>query len=193
MGNPHPSNGFKKGHRRIDGSGRKPGTPNKTTQNLKDALLIAAERLGHIHETPKLDAKGKPTGEVELSYDGEEGTVGYLMWLGMHNPKPFAGLLGRVLPLQVNAKTEQRTTRVAYRTVAEVKQALIERGMRPEVVDAIEAAMQPKFNQEQKKKEELRAALRERGIDPDILEAPPDVLAAIGLKFLEDKKPDPVQ
>jgi hypothetical protein len=39
----------------------------------------------------------------------------------------------------------------------------------------------------------LRAALRERGIDPDILEAPPDVLAAIGLKFLEYKKPDPVQ
>jgi hypothetical protein len=36
----------------------------------------------------------------------------------------------------------------------------------------------------------VRAALRERGIDPDILEAPPDVLAAIGLKY---KKPDPVQ
>ena len=52
--------------------------------------------------------------------------------------------------------------------------------------------MAPKFIQEQRKKEELRAALRERGIDPDILEAAPDVIAAIGLKFLEDKKPDPV-
>ena len=53
--------------------------------------------------------------------------------------------------------------------------------------------MEPKFLREQKKKEEVRAALRERGIDPDILEAPSDVLAAIGLKFLEYKKPDPVQ
>jgi hypothetical protein len=52
---------------------------------------------------------------------------------------------------------------------------------------------EPKFIQEEGKKEELKAALRERGIDPDILEAPPDVLAAIGLKFLEYKKPDPVQ
>jgi hypothetical protein len=59
--------------------------------------------------------------------------------------------------------------------------------------EAMDAAMEPKFLREQKKKEEVRAALRERGIDPDILEAPSDVLAAIGLKFLEYKKPDPVQ
>ena len=51
---------------------------------------------------------------------------------------------------------------------------MIEGGMRAEVVDAMEAAMEPKFLREQKKKEELRALLRERGIDPDILEAPPD-------------------
>jgi len=70
---------------------------------------------------------------------------------------------------------------------------MIAKGWSPAAVDAIEAAMEPKFIQEQKKQEELRAALRERGIDPDILEAPSDVLAAIGLKFLEYKKPDPVQ
>ena len=34
------------------------------------------------------------------------------------------------------------------------------------------------FSGSKKKKEEVRAALRERGIDPDILEAPSDVLAA---------------
>jgi hypothetical protein len=49
------------------------------------------------------------------------------------------------------------------------------------------------LSQEQKKQEELRAALRERGIDPDILEADPEVIAAMGLKFLQYKKPDPVQ
>ena len=70
---------------------------------------------------------------------------------------------------------------------------MIAKGWSPAELEAIEAAMEPKFIQEQRKKEELRAALRERGIDPDILEAPRDVLAAIGLKFLEYKKPDPVQ
>ena len=82
---------------------------------------------------------------------------------------------------------------VRYETVEERRQAMIAKGWSPAVLAAMEAAMEPKFIQEQRKKEELRAALRERGIDPDILEAPPDVLAAIGLKFLEYKKPDPVQ
>jgi hypothetical protein len=91
-----------------------------------------------------------------------------------------------------HVKSEQKTV-VRYETVEECRQAMIAKGWSPAAVDAIEAAMEPKFIQEQKKQEELRAALRERGIDPDILEAPPDVLAAIGLKFLEYKKPDPVQ
>ena len=62
---------FKKGHVRIPGAGRKPGTPNRTTQQLKDAILEAADRLGYIREEPKLDEKGKPTGEIELVHDGK--------------------------------------------------------------------------------------------------------------------------
>ena len=91
-----------------------------------------------------------------------------------------------------HVKSEQKTV-VRYETVEERRQAMIAKGWSPAELDALEAAMEPKFIQEQRKKEELRAALRERGIDPDILEAPPDVLAAIGLKFLEYKKPDLVQ
>ena len=91
-----------------------------------------------------------------------------------------------------HVKSEQKTV-VRYETVEEIRQAMIAKGWSPAAVDAIEAAMEPKFIQEQKKQEELRAALRERGINPDILEADPEVIAAIGLKFLEYKKPDPVQ
>ena len=91
-----------------------------------------------------------------------------------------------------HVKSEQKTV-VRYETVEEIRQAMIAKGWSPAQLDALEAAMEPKFIQEQRKEEELRAALRERGIDPDILEAPRDVLAAIGLKFLEYKKPDPVQ
>ena len=103
----------------------------------------------------------------------------------------MAELVKRIDSL-ARAKSEQKTV-VRYETVEERRLAMIAKGWSSAGLDAMEAAMEPKFIQEQRKKEELRAALRERGIDPDILEAPPDVLAAIRLKFLEYKKPDPVQ
>ena len=168
---------FKKGHVRIPGAGRKPGTPNRTTQQLKDAILEAADRLGYIREEPKLDDKGKPTGEIELVHDGKDATVGYLMWLGKHNPASFAALLARVLPIQLNQKQKQEQEQkvaVRYETVEERRQAMIAAGWSPAALAELEEAMEPKFLREQKKKEELRAALRERGVDPDILDAPPD-------------------
>jgi hypothetical protein len=71
--------GSKPGERR---GGRTKGTPNKTTQLLKDAILKAAELVGEDGE-----GKGK--------------TVGYLKMLAKSDAKAFASLLGRVLPLQV--------------------------------------------------------------------------------------------
>jgi hypothetical protein len=60
------------------GPGRPPGTPNRTTVLLKDALLLAAKGAG-----------------------GKEGLVGYLQKQAIDNPGPFMSLLGKVLPLQV--------------------------------------------------------------------------------------------
>jgi hypothetical protein len=157
---------IQKGERR---GGSAPGVPNKMTTTLKDAILKAAELVG-------ADGKGK------------DGLVGNLKDLAGNRKELFVPLLARVLPLQINAKSDEKPV-VVYRSLEESRAALRERGIDP---DVIEAAMEPKFLREQKKKEEVRAALRERGIDPDILEAAPDVLAAIGLKLLEYKKPDPV-
>ncbi len=64
------------------GPGRPPGTPNKTTAVLKDAILLAAEQTG-------LDGKGK------------EGLTGYLKRVAAEDVKAFSALLGRVLPMQV--------------------------------------------------------------------------------------------
>ncbi len=61
--------------------GRRKGTPNKTTALLKDAVLQAAEEAGD-----------------------EEGMVGYLVKQAKENPAPFLTLLGKVLPMQVNAQ-----------------------------------------------------------------------------------------
>lgn len=62
--------------------GRKPGVPNKSTQFLKDAILLAAERSGE-------DTQGKG------------GLVGYLYRVANEDVKAFSSLLGRVLPLQL--------------------------------------------------------------------------------------------
>ncbi len=58
--------------------GRKPGTPNRTTSLLKDAILEAAQQAG-----------GDP-----------DGLVAYLKQQAEENPGPFMGLLGKMLPLQ---------------------------------------------------------------------------------------------
>ena len=62
--------------------GRPKGTPNKTTAALKDAILKAAEAVGE-----DMQGKGK--------------LVGYCKHLAKTEPRAFAGLLGKVLPMQV--------------------------------------------------------------------------------------------
>ena len=67
------------------GKGRKAGSPNKTTKALKEAILEAAELVGH-------------------DGNGGDGLTGYLKTLAVSEPRAFAGLLGRVLPLQVTGE-----------------------------------------------------------------------------------------
>ncbi len=73
--------------RRRKHGGRKPGTPNKLTQELRDAVIEAAERVGS-------DEKGK------------DGLIGYLMRVGRNDTKAFGSLLRAVLPLRIDLETE---------------------------------------------------------------------------------------
>ena len=61
-----------------EGAGRKPGTPNKITTQLKEAILEAAHQAG-----------------------GPDGMVGYLKKQATHNSASFMTLLGKVLPHQI--------------------------------------------------------------------------------------------
>ncbi|MEY9235384.1 hypothetical protein ABIF78_007707 [Bradyrhizobium japonicum] len=67
---------------------RKPGTPNAITRDLKRGIIDAAERYGS-------DGKGK------------DGLTGYLFHLAGKHPKAFAGLLGKILPMQVSGNVGQ--------------------------------------------------------------------------------------
>jgi hypothetical protein len=62
--------------------GRKKGTPNKLTMQLKEMILEAAELAGDDM--------------------GGGGTVKYLRMQATLQPAAFMALLGKVLPLQVN-------------------------------------------------------------------------------------------
>ncbi len=64
--------------------GRVAGTPNKITALLKDAILQAAELAGNDLEK-------------------KEGLIGYLKAQAIDHPAAFMTLLGKVLPMQINA------------------------------------------------------------------------------------------
>lgn len=83
------------------GKGRTKGTPNKTTGALKEAILLAAAEVGEDD-------------------NGTGGLTGYLRRVAREDVKAFAGLLGKVLPLQiaggldiVTMSKEQRDAAVA--------------------------------------------------------------------------------
>lgn len=74
-------------HRLPPGPGRPKGSQNKTTTQLKEAILEAAELAG-----------------------GEDGLVGYLRMLAITNSSSFATLLGKVLPMQVTGADDGPVT-----------------------------------------------------------------------------------
>jgi hypothetical protein len=71
---------FERGSKALAGAGRPPGSLNKTTTQLREAILGALEAAG-----------------------GEEGSVGYLKRLAIENSSAFASLLGKVLPTTLAA------------------------------------------------------------------------------------------
>lgn len=66
------------------GAGRPKGSPNRTSTLLRDAILMAAEAAGEDEQ-------------------GKGGLMGYCAFLAKNEPRAFASLLGRVLPMQINA------------------------------------------------------------------------------------------
>jgi hypothetical protein len=109
---------------RIPGAGRSKGTRNKLTVTLKEAILKAGELVGD-----ELQAKVPEEEHIH-------GLIAYLMEQARTNPDVFMAMLGRVLPLQINTKHEIPEP-VVYRTVEEVRAALIEKGIPADKIDML--------------------------------------------------------
>ena len=78
-----PTTGRFKPGRSFNPAGRPKGiVALSKAKNLRDLILLAAERHGQ---------KIKP--------GSEDGVASYLEWLSEHEPRSFAGLLGKILPL----------------------------------------------------------------------------------------------
>jgi hypothetical protein len=139
--------------------GRQPGSQNVFTRELKEAILQAAEEVGEVEEVQVLDKDGKPTGQTKLK-DGKDGLVGYLRWAAKYRANAFIPQLGRILPLQVNVKSEEKPV-VHYETVEERRAAMIAAGWPPATLAALEEAMEPKFLRDMREKNMREENMRE--------------------------------
>jgi hypothetical protein len=89
--------------------GREKGKPNKITTALKEVIMMAGANVG---------------------YDGQGsgGLEGYLTRLALRDPATYAGLLGKVIPLQIISKNTD-THEYVIRTADELRKELQNRGL----------------------------------------------------------------
>ena len=94
---------FRKG--RAKTGGRKPGSSNLLTREIRDCIWQAASEFGS-------DGKGK------------EGAVGFFKYMAKQNLTAFAMLLARILPTQVNAEINSQPRHLPSREeiVTELRQ-----------------------------------------------------------------------
>ncbi len=126
---------IQKGERR---GGRQPGQPNYITKDLKDEILLAAQEVGFVRRVEKLDKDGKPTGQFDLVWSGEEGRKGYLKWLAVYHPAIYGPMFARLVPHELNQRIDNRNLTinadVRYRTFAEVEAELKKGGFSDEKI-----------------------------------------------------------
>jgi hypothetical protein len=95
------------------GRGRPKGSTNKVTQLMKDAAIIAAQQLGE-------------------NLRGRGGLEGFFRRMGRREPVAFLGFLGKLIPLQMQHSgglDPQEHVHRHYHSIADVRQALKERGL----------------------------------------------------------------
>jgi hypothetical protein len=98
--------------------GRPKGARNKLTKSITELLLRAAAEVGD---------------SMEAGRDGAGGVLGYLKVSAVEERKAFLALLGRALPLQVQADVRNKL----ILTLEEAKAALKVHGLPAELIDQL--------------------------------------------------------
>jgi hypothetical protein len=112
----------------MPGAGRREGSLNKFTREMKTALLDAAI-LSPYAKDP--DDKNAPNS-----------LTNYCLAMCKQFPELYFQALTRLVPKQINTSLRQDTTvDITYRTMNEVKQALLDAGMAPTQIRQLEAMM----------------------------------------------------
>jgi hypothetical protein len=108
--------------------GRPPGALNRFTRVLKNALLDAAILSDFAKDPNNPDAPNSLTQ--------------YCLTMIHKYPDLYFQQLCRLIPKEINTSLKQDTNvNVTYRTIAEVKQTLLDEGMTPKQIATIEAMM----------------------------------------------------
>ena len=117
---------FKKGN--PGGPGRPKGSRTRMQADLAQMILTASAETGFI----VLTKKGQPI-------PGEGGTLGWLKWLALHEPKVYASLLARVLPYHVIEERPENRVLTREEAIEEMR----ERGLPVELLTRLRSAPEP--------------------------------------------------
>ena len=89
---------------KVEGSGRQKGTPNKMSKLMKESIILAAERQGEMM-VQKIYGDSKDEADQRFVEEAKkDGMTAYLQLQAEKNPTAFMTLMGKVLPMQVNAE-----------------------------------------------------------------------------------------
>jgi hypothetical protein len=102
-----PNGRFEKGHRKV--GGRRKGTPNVFSRDLKQAIVNALTKIGR-------------------DGNGTDGLQGFIERAARKDVKHGVLLAARLLPLSVHSENREE---VVYRTVSEIRAAFRAEGIEP--------------------------------------------------------------
>ena len=89
---------------KVEGSGRQKGTPNKMSKLMKESIILAEERQGEMM-VQKIYGDSKDEADQRFVEEAKkDGMTAYLQLQAEKNPTAFMTLMGKVLPMQVNAE-----------------------------------------------------------------------------------------
>lgn len=138
---------FKKGRKKT--GGRKAGTPNKMTRNLREAWLAGGEAAGN---------------EV-----GRDGLVSYFKWVALTHPPSYLSLVGRMPQQSESEQTSPSERKVVLRTIEEVRDQLLKFGVPVDELARLAGESPPA--QEHSGTAGLTSSTDDRGVEDDASDA----------------------